>query len=181
MSVNEDARGNLTRWGWGLLIGGWLVSAGIPVVGTIAYRMLCPENSSGWGANRTMLCSGEPYRVITAILAGAVAVAVIAATVGALAFGLLAWRRDRARSSRISRGEAMLLACASTYTVAYACEAWRVLSFGLDAGSSLTFAAVSAGVIFAVWMAAAGVAGIVAAAVRDGRKRPAITYRGDQP
>lgn len=142
MSVNEDARGNLTRWGWGLLIGGWLVSAGIPVVGTVA---------------------------------------VIAATVGALALGLLAWRRDRARSSRISRGEAMLLACASTYTVAYACEAWRVLSFGLDAGSSLTFAAVSAGVIFAVWMAAAGVAGIVAAAVRDGRKRPAITYRGDQP
>lgn len=142
MSVNEDARGNLTRWGWGLLIGGWLVSAGIPVVGTVA---------------------------------------VIAATVGALSLGLLAWRRDRARSSRISRGEAMLLACASTYTVAYACEAWRVLSFGLDAGSSLTFAAVSAGVIFAVWMAAAGVAGIVAAAVRDGRKRPAITYRGDQP
>ena len=142
MSVNEDARGNLTRWGWGLLIGGWLVSAGIPVVGTVA---------------------------------------VIAATVGALALGLLAWRRDRARNSRISRGEAMLLACASTYTVAYACEAWRVLSFGLDAGSSLTFAAVSAGVIFAVWMAAAGVAGIVAAAVRDGRKRPAITYRGDQP
>lgn len=142
MSVNADARGNLTRWGWGLLIGGWLVSAGIPVVGTVA---------------------------------------VIAATVGALALGLLAWRRDRARSSRISRGEAMLIACASTYTVAYACETWRVLSFGLDAGSSLTFAAVSAGVIFAVWMAAAGVAGIVAAAVRDGRKRPAITYRGDQP
>lgn len=142
MSVNEDARGNLTRWVWGLLIGGWLVSAGIPVVGTVA---------------------------------------IIAATVGALALGLLAWRRDRARSSRISRGAAMLLACASTYTVAYACEAWRVLSFGLDAGSSLTFAAVSAGVIFAVWMAAAGVAGIVAAAVRDGRKRPAITYRGDQP
>lgn len=142
MSVNADARGNLTRWGWGLLIGGWLVSAGIPVVGTVA---------------------------------------VIAATVGALAFGLLAWRRDRARNSRIGRGEALLLACASTYTVAYACEAWRVRSFGLDAGSSLTFAAVSAGVIFAVWMAAAGVAGIVAAAVRDGRKRPAITYRGDQP
>lgn len=66
----------------------------------------------------------------------------------------------------------MLICCATVYTVALACEAGRVLSLGLGLDSAIGVAPLSAGVIFAAWMVATGIAVVVMAVIDEARQQP---------
>ncbi|WP_336625449.1 MULTISPECIES: hypothetical protein [unclassified Microbacterium] len=162
-------RGTLTGWGWGLLLGGAVAAASPTLIDAYLYRAHCANAHSDWGRNRTSFCASALRDGLTTLGTTVIIVAVTVAVIGASTLGLIAWHRARAHRARPTRSAVMLLGCVAVYTVALACETGRVLSLGSGLDAAIGVAPLTAGVIFAAWMIATGIAMFVIAAVNQGR------------
>ncbi|WP_431802988.1 hypothetical protein [Microbacterium sp. bgisy203] len=168
VEVATRRRRSPTGWGWALLLGGASVSAVVPLMDMVAYRLLC-ANVIEWGANRANFCNGPLGDVLRGIGNTATIALSLAAAFGGLALGVSALRHARHDGASPSLAVRTLLVCAVVYTVALVCESGRMAIAGGSPISAMAFAPVSAGVLFAAWLAATGIALVIIGVVRENR------------